>query len=272
MKVTSALLTASRSAYGSRLAWYALLSALAVVAWHGWIVGAALAQGATQKPTDAGPKAVLELFTSQGCSSCPPADALLQTYAAKSDIVALTFPVDYWDYLGWKDTLAQPKFSARQRYYAKHRGDGRIYTPQVVINGMAHANGAISKEIDAAIAASAGEFAKARVPVQVRIEGGQVIIDVGASANSNSKEADVWLLMIQREADVAIKAGENRGKSLKYFNVVREKTPIGMWSGQPMTIRLNRESIAAPGADACAVLIQSGRVGFLLGAAILNSF
>lgn len=242
--------------------------ALLIAGWVG-LAGPTQAQG-TASTTD-GPRAVLELFTSQGCSSCPPADTLLQTYAAKDDLVALTFPVDYWDYLGWKDTLASPKFSARQRHYAKSRGDGRIYTPQLVINGVAHTNGAISKEIDAAIAAHAEAFAKIRVPVQVKLEGGQLVIETGAAPNgSPRKDADIWLVMVKREAAVPIKSGENHGKMLKYFNVVRDMTAVGMWSGQASTIRLNRESIMQPGADACAVLIQSGKAGPLLGAAFLG--
>ncbi len=239
-----------------------------VTSWMGFL-GSAQAQG-TATPID-GPRAVLELFTSQGCSSCPPADALLQSYAAKGDLVALTFPVDYWDYLGWKDTLASPKFSARQRYYAKSRGDGRIYTPQLVINGVAHTNGASSKEVDAAIEAHAGVFAKIRVPVQIKLEGSQLLIETGAAPNgATEKDADIWLLMLKREVEVPIKSGENHGKMLKYVNVVRDVTAVGMWSGQAATIRLNRDSIMQPGADACAVLIQSGKAGPLLGGAFLG--
>ena len=87
-------------------------------------------------------RAVIELYTSQGCSSCPPADALLQKYAADPGVIALSMPVDYWDYLGWKDTFATPRNTDRQRAYAKARGDGAIYTPQAVVNGTMHANGA----------------------------------------------------------------------------------------------------------------------------------
>src|ERR687884_289212 len=83
----------------------------------------------------ASPQAVVELFTSQGCSSCPPADAMLGELARRPDVIALSLPVDYWDYLGWKDTLAQPAFSARQRAYAGARGDRQVYTPQVIVNG-----------------------------------------------------------------------------------------------------------------------------------------
>src|SRR5215213_8380181 len=93
-----------------------------------------LGQGASDGAI-ASPQAVVELFTSQGCSSCPPADALLTDLAQRPDVVALTLPVDYWDYLGWKDTLASPAFTARQRAYAHGRSDRQVYTPQIIVNG-----------------------------------------------------------------------------------------------------------------------------------------
>ncbi len=240
--------------------------------WLGPSVGSALAQGsASAANVQPGPKAVLELFTSQGCSSCPPADALLQSYAARNDVIALTMPVDYWDYLGWKDTLANPKFSTRQRTYAKQRGDGRIYTPQMVVNGTLHTNGSSSKEIDAAIEANEANFAKMRVPVKLRVEKGQLVIETGAAPDGSPiKDANIWLAMVQREANIPVRGGENHGKTLKYSNIVRELTPIGMWGGQAMTIRLERDTIAQPGAEGCAVLLQSGKAGGIIGAAMLG--
>ncbi len=216
------------------------------------------------------PKAILELFTSQGCSSCPPADALMQSYANRGDVIALSFSVDYWDYLGWKDTLANPKNSARQRAYAKQRGDGRIYTPQMVVNGQTHTLGSSAQEIDQAIDASAAQFAKHRIPVVVRSEAGQLIIETGnAPDGAGIKDANIWLALIQREVSIPVKGGENHGRTITYYNVVREMTPVGMWSGKAMTIRLDREAILQPGAGSCAVLIQSGKAGPIIGAAML---
>ena len=217
------------------------------------------------------PKAVLELYTSQGCSSCPPADALLKSYTQQSDVVALTFHVDYWDYLGWKDTLANAKFSARQRTYAKHRGDGRIYTPQVVVNGLAHANGSVAREIDQAIASQQSAFAKTRIAIQLRAEKTQLVIETGAAPDGGEiHDANLWLAMVQPEATVNVRGGENGGRTLKYFNVVRDLTPIGMWSGKAMTVRLDRETLSQAGAEAYAVLLQSGKGGRIIGAAMLN--
>ena len=215
------------------------------------------------------PKAVLELYTSQGCSSCPPADALLKSYVARPDVIALSFPVDYWDYLGWKDTFAKAKFTERQRTYGRQRGDGKIYTPQMVIDGLAHTIGSSSSEIDQAISANTAKFVRSRVPVALRSEAGQLIIEAGnAPEGSDLKEANIWLAMVQPEGEIPVRSGENHGKTLKYYNIVRELTPIGMWSGKAMTVRLDRETIAQPGAKSGAVLLQS-KTGQIIGAAML---
>ncbi len=216
------------------------------------------------------PKAVLELYTSQGCSSCPPADALLKSYVARADIIALSFPVDYWDYLGWKDTFAKAKFSERQRAYGRQRGDGQIYTPQMVVDGLTHIIGSNANDIDRAITANAVKFAKSRVPVTLRAEQGQLLIETGSAPDgSDIKDANIWLAVIQAEAEIPVRAGENRGKMLKYYNVVRELTPIGMWSGTTMTIRLDRDTVVQPGAGSCAVLLQS-KSGQIIGAAMVE--
>jgi hypothetical protein len=231
----------------------------------------ASAQTASEKVPEPQIKAVLELFTSQGCSSCPPADALLHTYAERGDVIALTLPVDYWDYLGWKDTLASPKFSARQRAYAKDRGDGRVYTPQMVVNGSIHVNGSSRIDIDKAIAASTLRLEKLHVPITMRVDtGGHLLIKTGSAAPGvDVKEATLWLAIIQREVAIPVRSGENTGKTLKYYNVVRDLTPIGMWDGKAAEYRLNRETIVQPGAGSCAILMQRGKAGPILGAALL---
>lgn len=230
----------------------------------------ATAQNALEKATadSTRVRAVLELFTSQGCSSCPAADALLGKYAAEKNIIALSLPVDYWDYLGWKDTLAKPKFSARQKYYAKERGDGRVYTPQVIVNGRTHVIGSSADAIDAAIASTAKDLDANRVPVSVRIEGKHLIVETGAaSSGSTVREATIWLAMVHREYDIKIERGENRGKTVKYVNVVRELNPIGVWMGKPDTLQISREAVAEPGNEMCVVLLQVGKAGPIIGAA-----
>ena len=122
---------------------------------------------------------VLELFTSQGCSSCPPADALLKEYAKRDDVVAISFPVSYWDYLGWKDTLAKGEHNERQRAYAHHRGDREIYTPQLIVNGLAHVVGSHPDDIDTAMSATGGKLETMTVPVSVEVSDGKATIDYG---------------------------------------------------------------------------------------------
>jgi hypothetical protein len=236
-----------------------------------WLTSLADSATAQQSPgvSRGQPKAVLELYTSQGCSSCPAADALFERYAKRGDLVALTLHVDYWDYLGWKDTLANPKFSARQRAYAKARGDGRIYTPQLVVNGSAHVVGNASTGIDKAIETTAAKGSH-RISVHARVEGERLVVEIPEAAGASS-EATVWLAVVQGEAEVAVRSGENRGRSLKYFNVVRDLTPIGMWTGKAARLELARETFRVAGANGCAVLVQSGKGGEIIGASMLSS-
>jgi hypothetical protein len=213
-------------------------------------------------------RAVIELFTSQGCSSCPPADALLKTYSNDPSVVALSMPVDYWDYLGWKDIYASPRNSDRQRAYAKARGDGAIYTPQVVVNGMVHVNGSQKTDIDNAVEMTSKDVSMQRVPVKFWQERNTLNIATGA-ANPNLpvREATVWLGVVQTSAKVDIKTGENAGKSLVYTNVVRDLTPIGLWKGEPLMIQIPRGAVMLAETQKAVVLIQEGRAGPIVGAA-----
>jgi hypothetical protein len=233
------------------------------------LAGPAASQDARGGDSAGGVKAVLELFTSQGCSSCPPADALMRSYVSRKDVIALSFPVDYWDYLGWKDTLANPKFSARQRHYAKQRGDGRVYTPQMMVNGRTHVVGSSASAIDEAISGTAADLAASRIPVRMRTEGKRLVIETGeAPAGATTREATIWLLMVHRETEVKIERGENRGRVVTYYNVVRDLSPVGMWTGKPATIELAREVVAEPGNELCVVLLQVGKAGPIVGAAV----
>ncbi|MGQ0455881.1 MAG: DUF1223 domain-containing protein [Hyphomicrobium sp.] len=213
-------------------------------------------------------RAVLELFTSQGCSSCPPADKLLQTFANDPTVIALSLPVDYWDYLGWKDTFASPRNSERQRGYAKTRGDGAIYTPQIVVNGSVHVNGSRKSEIEGAIDITASDATRNHVPVRLWKERNTLNIAIGApSPGKPVREATIWLGVVQAAGDVEIKRGENAGEKITYTNIVRELTPIGLWKGQPQRIQIPRGAVMLPETQKTVVLIQEGRSGPILGAA-----
>jgi hypothetical protein len=217
-------------------------------------------------------RAVLELFTSQGCSSCPPADKLLKSYVEKKDIMALSLPVDYWDYIGWKDTFASPKNTQRQRAYSSIVTDGPIYTPQMIINGRADALGSSPRQIDNAIANTADAFAKNRIGVQSWYNEHTMIIQIGGALEpEKAKQATIWLARIQKVGTARIKAGENRGRDLNYYNVVREMTPIGTWTGRAMTIRLARQAMLFPETEEAAILVQEGAHGPIIGAGWLGS-
>lgn len=218
----------------------------------------------------AAPRAVVELFTSQGCSSCPAADALLTKLASRDDILAISMSVDLWDYLGWKDTLAQSKFTERQKAYARVLGDGMVYTPQMVINGRAHVNGSDAFKIDRAIDKTAGAFSSTRVPVRVATKDGRLKIEVGTAPEGGAKEATVWLAVISKSIEVPIARGENRGKVITYSNVVRDLMPVGTWHGKPMTVDLDLHTFMHQQAERCAVLVQHGRGGPIIGAALSN--
>jgi len=216
-------------------------------------------------------RSVVELFTSQGCSSCPSADAVLGRLAERDDVVALSLSIDYWDYLGWKDTLASPRFSERQRDYAHTRGDGAIYTPQAIINGLVHVNGADEGLIGRTIENTGKTVASSIVPVRLSESKERLVVEAGpAQMGAAAKEATLWLAVIAAHVTVPITRGENQGRTVIYNNVVRDLMPIGMWNGKPMTVQLERHSFMRPGADRCAAFLQQGRAGPIVGAAILR--
>ncbi|MGO8843656.1 MAG: DUF1223 domain-containing protein [Methyloceanibacter sp.] len=212
--------------------------------------------------------AVIELFTSQGCSSCPAADALLGQLAERPGFVALSYSVDYWDYLGWRDTLGSPANSERQRDYAKARGDGRVYTPQAVVDGVTHANGSDEDAIQAAVAAASVRLAQVKVPVSMHGEGDTLVIDVGAAPEtSDQRSATIWLAIAKEVEKVVVARGENRGRELSYHHPVRELTPIGMWHGEAVTLRLPLKDLETMGGDCLFALLQVEDSGPILGAA-----
>jgi hypothetical protein len=213
-------------------------------------------------------KAVIELFTSQGCSSCPPADALLGRLAEQPGFVALSYSVDYWDYLGWRDTLGSPANSERQRNYARARGDGRVYTPQIVVDGVTNVNGGDEDALQATVAAAEKRLAQVKVPVSMHADGDTLVIDVGAAPEASDKRAaTVWLAIAKEEEKVEVARGENRGRELSYHHPVRELSPIGIWHGEAMTLRLPLKELKTLGGDCLFALLQVEDSGPILGGA-----
>jgi len=161
-------------------------------------------------PASAGePRAVIELFTSQGCSSCPAADKVLGELARDPTLLTMSLPVDYWDYLGWKDTLALHGHSDRERAYADTRGDRAVFTPQVVVNGVAHVLGSDKTAIENAIAQTRHDAAPLTLALTMSVADGTVTVNVPAATDSHSS-GEVWLCPITGKAEVAIGRGENR--------------------------------------------------------------
>ena len=217
------------------------------------------------------PKALIELFTSQGCSSCPPADKLLGELAEDPSLIAISDPIDYWDYLGWKDTLAMPGHSARQRAYAHVRGDREVYTPQVVVNGSADVLGSDRTAIEHAIAQTDQKPAVMSLPVLLSLGGTVLNINVRAEAAGHSGE--VWLCPLARAVTVAIGRGENHGRTITYHNVVRGWTKLGDWNGSDVNWAIPVSDIKANDIDAAVVMVQEGtheKPGIILGAAYLS--
>ena len=231
--------------------------------------GMALCLSSGAVPALAETVGVVELFTSQGCSSCPPGDETLTRLAADPDIVALTFSVDYWDYLGWKDTFAKPEFSERQRGYAAGRGDRAVYTPQVVVNGRTDVVGSDEKAVRAAIAEMKAGKGGLSVRIDARVEGDRIVVTVPAGEPPAKGHAALWVASYRQPETVTIGRGENDGRSITYTNVVERWQVLGMWDGKAMTVELPIADIAGDNSAGCAVILQSklnGNPGAILGA------
>ncbi len=216
-------------------------------------------------------RAVVELFTSQGCSSCPPADKLLGELASDPSLVVMSIPIDYWDYLGWKDTLASPRNTARQKAYARTRGDGQVYTPQAVVNGSLHALGSDKVAIEQAIAKSrkSGAMSVSSVsPVMLAVRDGQISLALPETEGEARGEA--WLCGLTRNVTIAIGRGENNGRTITYHNVARRWVKLGDWAGHARSFSVPAQTLAGDGIDSAAVLVQMGspeRPQTILGAA-----
>jgi hypothetical protein len=226
-------------------AWLALSAAL--------LTQPVLVAGAIAEPA----RAVVELFTSQGCSSCPPADAVLAELSRQPDLIALSFPVDYWDYLGWKDTLAQAAFTARQKAYAQARSDRQVYTPQMIVNGIQPCVGSDRARIEKSIRTATAGLPSLPVSVAAVERDGVVTVTVSEAAQSvTPQKAEVWLLPVIRSQMVPIGRGENRGRTITYANVVRSLNRLGDWSGGATQFKIPME-VARKGADGYVVILQT---------------
>lgn len=207
---------------------------------------------------------VVELFTSQGCSACPPADALLTQLAGRDDVIALALHVDYWDYIGWADTFASGQFTRRQHAYARHAGQRMVYTPQMIVGGVERVVGYEPMDVAELIA----QYRVVDYPVEVslsRVEGGIVLRAVASMALEEPGMVVQIVRYIPSEM-VEIRRGENAGRTVEYSNIVTEWMRVGTWSGaEPYELQLVDDS-ALP----IAAIVQMSGPGQILGAARLD--
>lgn len=242
-----------------------LLAALLVL---GWLTPAA-AQSAS--PAGLKPMMVVELFTSQGCNSCPPADALLldlMKLQDKENLIVLGYHVDYWDYLGWADTFAKPIATQRQKGYMRPLRMQSVFTPQIVVGGRMQAIGSDREAVDRAImqARSALPGGGARVAFDFR-DNGETFLKVEAPQEPVRFDgADVWLVLFASPMTVAITRGENAGQTIAYGNVVRNVIHLAKWDGLTTTFKLPSGNFAGDAAY-CAAIVQMPNQGPILGAA-----
>jgi len=210
---------------------------------------------------------VVELFTSQACSSCPPADRLLGELAEHDNVIALSLPVDYWDHLAWKDTLGLEEHSERQRAYARRLGLASVGTPQIIVNGSRAIVGSRVQDVKNAVAAAARQEQLA-VPIEIGAAGKSLHVRIGAG--EASQRAEILVIPLLSARTVHVKRGENRGKTITYHNVSRKLMSVGTWNGEPKTLMLAHEEVMTGDTDHCAVILQDQRTGAILGAALLE--
>jgi len=229
------------------------------------VVGAALVAGpGLAAEVRDHPKAVLELFTSQGCSSCPQADLKFNELGKNPDLIALAYHVDYWDYIGWTDTFGAKAYSDLQKSYAQSWGSSRIFTPELVVNGARGVVGSRDKEVTDAVGA-----ASLSLPVGLNV--GDTMLEVTVGPQAGGANAMVWLVTFKDHAQVAIQRGENAGKTMDYTQIVTGRQMLGMWDPAAGThLKLPLTDLRAGGSTGAAILVQAetnGLPGPILGAA-----
>ncbi|MDH4440489.1 MAG: DUF1223 domain-containing protein [Rhizobium sp.] len=198
------------------------------------------------------PRGVIELFTSQGCRSCPPADRAFQQLVRQGDVVALSYHVDYWNYLGWADTLGTAENTDRQYAYAKAFGRSGVYTPQAVLNGRDHLKGTDATEINRRLDGMRDHGKGLIVPVKAAQNDDQLSISVG----SGTGKANVLVVYFREHQTVEMLKGENVGQSVDYWHSVTDVQTVGVWTGEPIDITLPARAISSDKSDGCAVLLQ----------------
>lgn len=210
-----------------------------------------------------GRKVVVELFTSQGCSSCPPADAYLAELAKRDDVIALSFHVDYWNYIGWRDPFSSPDATARQRAYGRALRKRYVYTPQIVVDGRAETVGSDRATVDSLIRMAA---ATPKIDIEI-VHNADGTADIRLpSAVAGPKTGELWIGFYDTAIETEIRAGENRGETIVNANVVRAYKRIGSWTGAALNQRVDLAALGAAGRDGCVIVLQAPGHGPIVGA------
>lgn len=218
------------------------------------------------------PKAVVELFTSQGCHSCPPADKILGKFAKEEEILGLSRHVDYWDYLGWKDKFASPSNTELQYSYARALKERQVYTPQAVINGRRHAVGSDENGIRSSV--SGMDVAGQGMVVPINVEIGDDSIKIRIEDTPEARDATLYMVYFDSLKTIEIARGENAGKELSYHNVVQDTQALGMVKAEGLQMEFPIAELKRGGFDSCAFLLQThtpnGDPSAIVGAAVLK--
>lgn len=220
--------------------------------------------GETMPDPEAARPIVVELFGSQGCASCRPAEALLARLSREPGVIALGFHVTYWNYIGWADPFADERFTQRQRAYALRLNNRYVYTPQIVVNGREQAVGSREKAVQRAL----DKARRAPPVVQPSFETGNGLRVVVPEAETSDR-ATVWLVYYDARQVTEIPRGENAGRTVTSHNVVRRFERLGTWSGSRVAFELDPADAREQGRTNCAVIVQKDGVGAILGAAMM---
>lgn len=242
------------------------IAALLVPAMLPW--AAVAGESLTSKPIG-----VVELFTSQGCSNCPKADRAIEALSLRDDVVTVAYHVDYWNYMGWQDTLSARENTERQYGYAKTLGIRNVFTPQIVLNGIRNTKLTDPHRIFDELDRLQGMRRGMPVSVSASLKPEEMTISIGSGEVPGSGKADIVVAYFRKNSTVEIQKGENQGRKIVYRNAVTKVETVGIWEGKAVTLKLPTATLGKHGVDGCAILLQAhdprGNPSRILGAAAL---
>lgn len=219
------------------------------------------------------PVGVVELFTSQGCSNCPKADRAIESLAGRDDVVAIAYHVDYWNYMGWEDTLSAKENTERQYGYARTLGIRNVFTPQFILNGVRDTKLTNPDRLVDELIRLRGAREGMPVAVSATLSPEEMAITIGDGPVAGIDKADIVIAYFRKNSTVEIQKGENQGKKIVYRNAVTKLETVGIWEGKALTVKLPAAVLAKRGFDGCAILLQThdteNNPGRILGAAAL---